>query len=261
MFYIFFCFSASFTAKMEGIINGDSDGGFCRLNAAPAQQTPCLALMSEMVNKLQAWAEMSSPRVVLPTGTPVSIAETVCDKQYPATEEQRAECGRLFKSFGEKLYAVTAGKMGNKPQPPPAATMAAAPAPKSPCCETPCCEKPKCPCPAAAAAAPAAATGPAPKKEVKPESTGPDSTNKARALCDEVPEDNVEHCKKFISNAPTHLSPLGSSFVTHPLPPCWLHRRLLDLWVVGRPPVLSFLTHALTPSPVLFLAHCSQDEV
>jgi hypothetical protein len=183
----------SFTAKMEGIINGDADGGFCRLNAAPAQQTPCLALMSEMVNKLQAWAEMSSPRVVLPTGTPVSIAETVCDKQYPSTEEQRAECGKLFKSFGEKLYTVTAGKMGNKPQPPPAATMAAAPpAPKSPCGTDP-----KCPCPPAAAA-PAAATGPAPKKEVKPESTGPDSTAKARALCDEVPEENVEPCKKFI---------------------------------------------------------------
>lgn len=101
-----------FSTKMEALIYGDSDNGFCRANVNSALQAPCLAVMSEIQARLELIAAMSDPRIEVPAlGTPLQRLAVMCVARNSSLSfDQLDACARLNVTGTQQLSALGVGR-------------------------------------------------------------------------------------------------------------------------------------------------------
>jgi len=178
-----------FKSKAQALAAGQVDGGFCSMSVVPGRLDKCYAIMAEINSGLKSIATLSANVIAINAGTPpVEKLNKVCGVNAAMlNSEQSAACSELLASVRPKLKALNA-------LPPAEFDMTLPAGPKSP--------KPAAKPQQAATGSTGGATAAAEVATAvaSPASTGPASTGKARAFCDEVPEVNVEACKKFIVN-------------------------------------------------------------
>lgn len=199
-----------YASKIESLMAGEKDQGFCRIYASSNNMAACQSVMNSLMSGLQTIAAMSTPPLTLKEAAPLEVGKNLCDEMIGyLNAEQKAACKELKSKTMKELelftkpvnpkehkaadpcakvagdaakYANCRAVLNGAPVQAPAAP-AAAPAATA----------------AAAPAATAAATGGAEAAAAAaPTTAGPASTGKARAFCDEVPEENIEACKKYI---------------------------------------------------------------